>query len=78
MSKDKVKIGVAAACLVVAGVVLAWQFGVFGGRTTPGASSETQAAGGGEHATGSDTTQGGEGITLTNPGGFIPPEPRSR
>jgi len=78
MSKDMVKIGLAVVCLLVAGVVVAWQFGVFGGGGTQTAASGTQAGTAGGQATGTGTQQEGEGITITNPGGFIPPQPRDR
>ena len=78
MSKDKVKIGLAVVCLLVAGVIVAWQFGVFGGGETPTTPSGTQAGSTGGQATGASTQQDGEGITLSPAGGFIPPGPRDR
>lgn len=77
MNKDKVKIAAAVACLVVAGVVVAWQFGVFGGSGASTSASSTPGSSGGQTA-GAGAKQEGEGITISNPGGFEKPEPRSR
>ena len=31
MNQKAIKVGIAVVCLLIAGVILAWQFGVFGG-----------------------------------------------
>lgn len=72
MDKNIIKLVVSLVCFLIAGLILAWQFGAF--DSDPSRSSQTQQS----TAASDDDTAPNTGITL-NPdkGKFVPPDPRN-